>query len=228
MSQSGARGPALPPKAPAPLAPKVVSPIAPPVVAKPIAPPIRPRLESNAAMSPGGAKVLVAAHVAQPSQVEDDAWDEVATKIESVAHRPPVAPPKIEPTLPKVEAAAPKVEAVAPKAMVPAGDVQALIRAAVDEALAPVGDAFLRLERRVLELERRPATTAAAAPTPFVPSTGVMPVVASPSAVAAPRPVVYAPRTPDIPIDASPVVRHRHPLRRQKPLAVAWRRSSSF
>jgi hypothetical protein len=179
----------LPPKAAAPLAPKVASPVAPPVVAKPVAPPIRPRLESNAAMSPGGAKVLVAAHVAQPSHADDDAWDEVATKIEAVAPKPPS----------------------------PAGDVHAIVRAAIDDALGPMGDAFLRLERRILELERRPTTTVAAAPPPLAvaPVTAAaapMPFgapaapapAASPIAPVAPRPFVPAPRTPDIPIDASP------------------------
>jgi hypothetical protein len=196
MTQPGGRSPALPPKAPAPLAPKVASPAAPPVVAKPIAQPMRPRLESNAAMSPGGAKVLVAAHVAQPTHDDDDAWDEVATKI----------------------------EAVAPKPLPPAHDVQALIKAAVEEALGPVGDAFLRLERRVLELERRPGTTVAAAAAPFAPTAAPHPVIA-PIAAAAPRPLVYAPRLPDLPIDASPSLDFDNPFdgkRRRRRVATIF------
>jgi hypothetical protein len=203
MSTSGARGPALPPKAAAPLAPKVVTPAAPPVEGKPVTPPMRPRLESNAAMSPGGAKVLVAAHVSQPSLDDDDAWGEVATKI----------------------------EAVAPKAAQATPDIQALIKAAVDEALAPVGDAFLRLERRVLEVERRSAITVGGSPAPYVASASPLAPAASTQTVAppigapAPRPVVYAPRPSDLVVDASPLAAYDNPFdgkRRRRRVAAIF------
>jgi hypothetical protein len=123
-------------------------------------------------MSPGGAKVLVAAPVSAPDVDDDDAWGEPATKIEPAVHRREPLPAAVAPS---------------------ASDLHAIVKAAVDEALGPVGEAFLRLERRVAELERHPATSVVGGP-----ATGP---VALATAIPAPRPSAYVPRAPDLPIE---------------------------
>jgi len=181
MKDAGARGPAVPPKPPA----KPVSPPTPPVApAKPIAAPIAPRVgpavatpkPANATPSPAHAKVAPAPATPMPAKtearadatakmpvVEDDGWDEQPTAIEDAKIAPAAIVPPVQPVA------------------VPKG---------IEEALAPVLSALRDLERRVAELEARPAP----APPAFAAPKGdpFAAALARPAAPAAAAPVIAA------------------------------------
>jgi hypothetical protein len=207
MKDAGARGPAAP-KPPAIPVTKGASPPAPPVTAaktiglaaqrppQPAPTPTPAHVQPK--VTPKAPPVAVAAHVTPPPglaaiAVPDDGWDDAPTRVED--DDVPTA----------------TLQASAKAAAIPTEDVRAIVKLAVDAALAPVLASLRDLERRIAPIERL-AAAASVAPPPLPQAQARPPDRAAaaiarpaspPAAVAAPAPIAAS---------AAPVARSPYAL----------------
>ena len=215
MSYAGARGPAAPPKLPAPTAAKsAASPAAPPVAPRRGVSP--PRVPPEA-QKPAGKATMIGVSAPQAPRIAarpvDGFWDAAPVVLEG-ASPPAVAapvPPVTSPPLPAPSPAAPAVvtplvptvaHAQGP-AVLSATDLRLIMHEMIDQALAP-------LVQRVSELERRPRAPS---------SPGFAPTSA---ATTAPSPHVHAaPAAAPARAPSAPHLAVAYPSARAAPVAYA-------
>ncbi len=137
----------------------------------------------------------VAAPVAASSPPpSDEGWDEEPTRVED--DELPTGMLQAAKALPAVSQATPAVSQATPAS---SQDARPIVKAAVDEAVTPLLRMVLDLQRRIEQLEQRPAASAAAAP-----PAAALPKQVDPWASAMARPVSAPPPAMPAPAPAPP------------------------